>query len=91
MANAFDDLTATLVDLAGRRGTVPVCAATADDERNPWLDERPTERAVAADLCTGCPVLDACAAVGAGERFGVFGGVDRTVIPGRKPGGGRAA
>ncbi|WP_374929998.1 WhiB family transcriptional regulator [Kytococcus sedentarius] len=35
------------------------------------------ERAVAAALCHDCPVLAECAAVGEGESWHVFGGIDR--------------
>ena len=78
---ASDRLTAALLTLAAR-GQSPPC--TADDR---WLSEDQDERATAARLCAGCPVLEPCrmAAAAQGERFGVWAGVDRTRAPG-KPG-----
>jgi hypothetical protein len=46
-----------------------------------WLSDSQQEREVAAKLCRGCPVLRECAEVGRYERFGVFGGMDRTPRP----------
>jgi hypothetical protein len=50
-----------------------------------WLSEHEPERAEAAKLCAGCPVLVECgtAATANDERWGVWGGHDRTVRPGR--------
>lgn len=36
------------------------------------------ERAEAARWCPGCPVFDECGAVAPFERFGIWGGHDRT-------------
>lgn len=49
-----------------------------------WLSDRHEDRHEAAEQCAGCPVLDACAAAGQHERFGVWGGRDVTVKPGKK-------
>jgi hypothetical protein len=46
-----------------------------------WLSEREEERAEAARLCVGCPVLEPCGQVGQHERFGVWGSVDKTPRP----------
>jgi hypothetical protein len=54
-----------------------------------WLSESEAERAHAARLCIGCPVLAECgaAATANGERWGVWGGKDftRSSKPGPKP------
>lgn len=67
-----------LVKLASE-GARPRCGDWAD-ETNPWLSEDPRLRAMAARWCTGCPVLAECdaAAVERKEKFGVWGGKDRT-------------
>jgi len=46
-------------------------------------------RALAVPLCRDCPVLTACGAYAdaAGERFGVWGGRDRSAAMGRAPAG----
>jgi hypothetical protein len=50
------------------------------------LQEHAAHRAIAVKWCKGCPVLELCsqAAEERGERFGVWGGVDRATRPGRK-------
>jgi hypothetical protein len=49
-----------------------------------WLSEHDGERAEAARLCTGCPVIEPCgeAAGARREKFGVWGGKDVTRMPG---------
>lgn len=42
-----------------------------------WTSEDHAERALAAELCTGCPAFVECDAVGEHEVWNVFGGVDR--------------
>jgi hypothetical protein len=56
-----------------------------------WLSEDEKERGEAARLCLGCPVFHPCgeAARARGERFGVWGGRDRTRRPGTAKGGAR--
>jgi hypothetical protein len=51
-----------------------------------WLSEHDTERAAAVMLCDHCPVLTVCrdTAELRDERWGVWGGVDRSIRPGRK-------
>jgi hypothetical protein len=70
-------LTRALVNLAARGGR-PRCSDP--DTHRYWTSEAQAERDLAASWCTGCPVLDHCAATAttAGERFGVWGGIDRT-------------
>ena len=48
--------------------------------RGEWLSEDPEERAEAVAACGHCPLViaDVCRDVGGRERFGVWGGVDRT-------------
>jgi hypothetical protein len=50
-----------------------------------WLSDHEPERAEAARLCIGCPVFVPCgqAAAANDERWGVWGGRDRSVRPGR--------
>ncbi len=77
---AAEQLTRALVAIAdhGRR---PRCGEPGGHEM--WLSDDATERAQAARWCTGCPVLVECGAAADehGERFGVFGGRDRTPAP----------
>lgn len=44
-----------------------------------WTSDDPDERALAAELCTGCPVLSECAlaAESTNEEWHVWAGVDR--------------
>lgn len=60
----------------------PRCATTTNG-KSLWLSDSETDRALAAQRCTGCPVLAACdaAATEAREPFGVWGGKDRTRHP----------
>jgi len=50
-----------------------------------WTSDDADDRAQAARWCLGCPVLDECGAAADehDERFGVFGGRDRTPSPTR--------
>lgn len=76
-------LTMALVKLASE-GARPRCGDWT--ENNPWLSEDARLRGMAARWCAGCVVLAECdaAAVENRERFGVWGGRDRT--PRRKGG-----
>ncbi len=80
---ADEQLTRRLVDLAaqGRRSR---CGEAGSHEL--WLSDDATDRALAARWCTGCPVLVECGAAADehDERFGVFGGVDRTPPPAKR-------
>lgn len=76
-AAASSRLTHALIDLTDRGGR-PRCGDP--DTRDLWLSDRSAQRAAAARLCTGCPVLAECgaAAEANNEQFGVWAGVDRT-------------
>jgi hypothetical protein len=75
---AHDRLTRALLDLT-HRGMRPRCG---DPEAHDWwLSESQQEREVAARWCRSCPILTPCGDVGQSQRFGVFGGVDRTPRP----------
>lgn len=71
----YGPFTRALITLASQGGRPP-CGTWA--EHNLWLSEDHEERARAAKLCTGCPVIVECgeAAEANGERFGVWGGAD---------------
>lgn len=79
-SRAADRLTQALADAAAR-GLRHHCADT--EVSYLWLSEREHERALAVKLCAGCPVHLECWAVAVArkERFGVWGGVDRTQHP----------
>jgi len=80
-AQASDQLTQALVRAAAR-GDRPRCA---DGEVSyMFLDESPQTRAIASTYCSGCIIWQECDEVGKHQRFGVWGGVDRTRSPGRK-------
>jgi hypothetical protein len=79
---ATDRLTQALITMAAK-GLRPHCS---DPESHcMWLSEHPQERALAARMCGGCPVIAECgdAADANGERFGVWAGIDRIVRPGK--------
>lgn len=77
---AAEALTRALVVLAteGRR---PRCGEPGGHDL--WLSDDADDRAQAARWCVGCAVLTECGAAADehGERFGVFGGRDRTPAP----------
>lgn len=62
-------------------GRWPVCTQDPDA----WLSEEPEERAEAARWCADCELLDPCWVAGIDERFGVWGGLDRTRRPRTTP------
>jgi hypothetical protein len=80
---ASDRLTRALITAASQ-GLRPHCS----DPGAEWLllSEHEAERVEAAGLCRGCPVITEWgdAAEANQERWGVWGGVDRSVRPGRK-------
>jgi hypothetical protein len=80
-SEANDQLTKALV-AAAARGIRPRCGDAETSYL--WLSEDDQERALAALMCSGCAVLAECDEVGRHQRFGVFGGRDTTVRPGRK-------
>jgi hypothetical protein len=69
---ANDQLTAALVTLTSRGLRTP---CSQPETHHYWLSEFETERALAAQWCQGCPVLDPCfaAAEAHGERWYVWG------------------
>lgn len=75
--NAAEELQRALVRLAAAGGR-PRCGDWS--ETSPWLADDPRLRELAAKWCAGCPVIVECdaAAVENKERFGVWGGRDRT-------------
>jgi hypothetical protein len=80
-SEASEQLTRALITLASR-GERPRCG---DGESSwMWLDEDPNVRRIATAMCSGCGVIAECDAVGQHQRFGVFGGIDRTRAPGRR-------
>jgi Transcription factor WhiB len=81
--DASDRLLRALITLAAR-GQRTHCSDAGSSEI--WLSEHEPERAEAVKLCRGCPVIQPCgqAAEERDERWGVWGGVDRSIRPGRK-------
>jgi hypothetical protein len=77
-----DQLTRALLEVAAE-GLRPHCS---DAGSWMWLSEDAAARAEAARRCVGCPVYDPCgqAAEARQEKFGTWGGRDRTVVPGGK-------
>lgn len=76
---AAEQLTRAMVGLAAQ-GRRPRCGEPGGHEM--WCSDDADDRAQAVRWCTGCPVLAECAAAADehGEKFGVFGGTDRTVV-----------
>ena len=86
---ALERLTSAILALALRGGR-PRCGDPATHEL--WTSDSGKARATAASWCAGCPVMAECglAADAAGERFGVWGGRDRTAWTRPTTGGGSA-
>ena len=80
---ASDQLTRALLDMAAR-GERTHCSDPATHHL--WLSEDQRDRDIAVMMCTHCPVLTVCrdTAELRDERWGVWGGIDRSVRPGRK-------
>jgi hypothetical protein len=78
---ASDQLTRALINIA-RQGIRPRCGDY--EVSHYWLSECEQERKQAARWCAGCVVFTECGEVGQHQRFGVWGGIDRTVKSGRK-------
>ena len=78
--SARADLDRALLDLAAE-GRRPRCAEPGDHHM--WTSDDHDERARAARLCAGCPVLRECALSAEDERdaWTVRGGVDRRPNP----------
>lgn len=85
------ELDLELVRMASR-GERPRCGEPSTGG-NLWLSDDAEDRARAVVLCGPCPLLMACgaAADATGERFGVFGGVDRGAAARERVRAGRAA
>jgi hypothetical protein len=83
-AAASRRFTKALVDLAAQ-GLRTHCSDPGLGDL--WISESEPERAEAARLCAGCPVIIECWSVGAErrERWGVWGGIDRSQHPNGKP------
>lgn len=77
-----DRLTRALVEAASK-GQKPNCSQP--ETHHYWTSEHEGETALAAIWCTGCPVLEPCgqSAIANDERWGVWGGIDMTIRPGR--------
>jgi|JI10StandDraft_1071094.scaffolds.fasta_scaffold387317_3 hypothetical protein len=73
-----ESLTRALLDLADVGRRTP-CQLDPD----PFTSDDWHQRAEAAEQCQPCPVLAACDAVGALERWHVWGGAERTPSPTR--------
>jgi len=71
---AADELSAAVQALVLDHQIIP-CGL----DPGPWFGDSPDERAEAAERCSGCAVLDLCAAAADEnrEKWGVWGGVDR--------------
>ncbi len=78
--SAAETLTRRLVDLAAH-GRRPRCGEPGGHEL--WCSDDADDRAQAARWCAGCVVLTECAAAAdeQDERFGAWGGRDRTASP----------
>ncbi len=65
-------------------GDRPPCC----DGSGAWTSDDPEDRAYAAPLCRRCPLVTECAeaAEATAEKFGVWAGVDRTLVPRGKRG-----
>ena len=72
----FDSPEQLAVINAMRGGRLPVCEP---DEAH--SDDRDERTRVAEELCPICPIRIECRAAGTWERWGVWGGVDRTGAP----------
>ena len=78
-----DPLTRALIDAAAK-GLRPHCSDAGSHHL--WLSDHEADRAIAARLCRHCPVETVCrdTAEQRDERWGVWGGVDRSIRPGRR-------
>ena len=80
---ATNELNRALLSLAAA-GNWPRCSDPITREL--WTAEHAAERALAVKWCKGCKILQLCAEAAAerDERWGVWGGVDRSARPGRQ-------
>jgi hypothetical protein len=79
---ATDQLTIALLNMAAR-GERTHCSDPTSHHL--WLSEDQRDRDIATKLCTHCPVIVECgqAAAARDERWGVWGGRDRSIRPER--------
>jgi hypothetical protein len=80
---APDQLSKALINAASQ-GLRPHCSDPSSHHL--WLSDHEAERQIAITLCDHCTVLTVCrdTAEQRDERWGVWGGVDRSVRPRRK-------
>jgi hypothetical protein len=64
------------LDKLRARGGQPPCATEAHPDW--WFSDRAAERVEAIRICHGCPIRRPCAVAGEYERYGVWGGQDKT-------------
>jgi Transcription factor WhiB len=83
MTTATASLNTALITMASQ-GSRPRCADPVDHQL--WTSEDQHDRDTAAARCNGCQVLSLChqAAEEREEKWGVWGGRDRSIRPGRK-------
>jgi hypothetical protein len=83
MTTATAKLNTALITMASQGGR-PRCADPVDHAL--WTSDDQHERDIAAARCTGCQVLVLCHVVAEEreEKWGVWGGRDRSARPGRK-------
>jgi hypothetical protein len=83
MNTATQAFNRALITMAAR-GERPRCSDPIDHQL--WTSEDQQDRDIATAWCTGCQVLAIChqAADERDERWGVWGGRDRSARPGRK-------
>jgi hypothetical protein len=77
---AAERLNVALITTASQ-GLRPHCSDSGTGDL--WISEQSADRAEAALLCHGCPLLQPCDEVGQHQRFGVWGGRDVTVRAGK--------
>jgi hypothetical protein len=82
MTTATTRLNTALLTMA-QRGERPRCSDPITNVM--WTAENADDRAIAAQWCNGCVVLNLCAAVAVEEdhRWGIWGGRDFTRRPGK--------
>ncbi|PWJ24735.1 transcription factor WhiB [Branchiibius hedensis] len=61
-------------------GERPVCS----DAPQLWISDDAEDREGVKVWCQSCPLIEPCAAAGQFEKHGVWGGLDRTMRPGKE-------
>ena len=79
MTTATAQLNRALLTMA-QRGERPRCGDPTTHAM--WTSDDQHDRAIAAQWCAGCALLDPCgdAAEERGEKWGVWSGVDRSTV-----------